>query len=94
MATAYDDVKALAQKLAAFTGLDPEATIRGDALRAEMVMRLRAGCQVRGMARGASLNVPKLWMNFVPSAEAMLERDPAILSRIAGGYVPPMRVRV
>ena len=89
-AAAYDDVKALAHRLAGFTGLDPEATIRPDALRAEMLMRLRAGVFARGMT-GANINMPRAWMNLVPSAEAMLARDPAILSRIAGGYVPPMR---
>ena len=90
---AYDDVRALAYKLAGFTGLDPEATIRGDALRAEMLMRLRAGVFARGMT-GANINMPRAWMNFVPSAEAMLARDPAILSRIALGYELPMRGRL
>ena len=92
MAAVYDDVKALAHKLAVFAGDEPDTVIRPDALRAEMLMRLRAGVFARGMT-GANINVPRAWMNFVPSAEAMLERDPAILSRIALGYVPPMRGR-
>ncbi len=92
-AAAYADVKVLAHRLAGFCGLDPEAVIRGDALRAEMAMRIRDGVRQRGSTH-ASLNVPRMWMQFVPSAEAMLERDPAILSRIALGYVPPMRGRV
>ncbi len=90
---AYADVRDLARKLAGFSGLDPESIIRGDALRAEMAMRLRDGIRRRGGTH-ASLNVPRMWMQFVPSAEAMLARDPAILSRIALGYVPPVRGRV
>ncbi len=89
-AAAYADVRDLAHKLAGFCGQEPEAAIRGDALRAEMAMRLRDGIRRRGETH-ASLNIPRVWMNFVPSAEALLKRDPSILDRIARGYVPPQR---
>ncbi len=91
MAAAYADVRHLAHKLAGFCGQKPEAAIRGDALRSEMAMRLRDGIRRRGGTH-ASLNVPRVWMNYVPSAERMLAADPMVLSRIALGYVPPMRL--
>ena len=89
-APSYETAKVLAQKLASFAGQDPDAALQGHQMRAEVLMRLRDGIRARG-ATQASLNVPRVWMNYLPAAERMLERDPVILDRIAAGYVPPLR---